>query len=204
MASGKLDGIALGSIAAGTVFVYAGLKGKSVLASIQTVVQGNSPATSPNVNPIKGTGNPNATPLGSANITGSVNGTAIAQDAVKYQGHAYLYGGAPGPNGSSPWDCSSFCNWVLSHDMKIAIPGGSWNPATHGPATGSYLVWAGASRISRSNLSAGDLCVWPTHMGIALNGTQMISALNPSLGTAITTIDNGAPGGEPLSCLRIG
>ena len=35
---------------------------------------------------------------------------------------------------------------------------------------------------------AGDLCVWPTHIGIALGGSQMISALNPSLGTLVTPI----------------
>jgi cell wall-associated NlpC family hydrolase len=199
--AGKLDGTAVGAFVAGTIFVYAGLTGKSVLASIQSVVSGKSPKGLANANPIQGTGNPDAATMSPAAISGSVSGSAIASDAVRYAGHAYLYGGAPGPNGTSPWDCSSFCNWVLSHDMRMSIPGGAWDPSTHGPATGSYLGFG--TGISRSQVAAGDLIVWPTHMGIALNNTQMISALNPGLGTQVTGIENGGPQGESLVCRRV-
>lgn len=198
----KLDGIALGSLAAGTLFVYSGLTGKSVLASVQLIVSGKSPKSLGNSSPIKGTGNPAASAATPGSISGgSVSGAAIAADAMKYVGHAYLYGGAPGPNGTDPWDCSSFCNWVLSHDLRMPIPGGAWNPSGHGPATGSYLGWG--TGINRNQVGAGDLIVWPTHMGIALNNTQMISALNPSLSTEVTGIENGGPQGESLVCRRI-
>lgn len=199
----KLDGTALGAIAVGTLFVYSGITGRSVLASVQTIVSGQSPSKLPNANPINGTGNPNATPVTPGAISGSVNGMAIAQAALRYAGHPYLFGGAPGPNGTNPWDCSSFVNWVLNHDFAVSLPGGAWNPNTHGPNTTSYMGWKGAQTITRANLAAGDLCIWPTHMGIALNNGQMISALNPRLGTQVTTIDGGAPGGESLVCRRV-
>ena len=195
--AGKIDGVAVASIVGGTIFVYAGITGRSALATIKAIVSGKSPTTTGNANPIAGTGNPNATTSGSATISGTVTGTAIAQAATKYVGHAYKYGGAPGLNGTDPWDCSSFVNWVLSHDMHLPIPGGSWNPSNHGPATGSYSSYG--KSIPRANVSAGDLCLWATHVGIALNGSQMISALNEKLGTQITGIENGGPQGEGLT-----
>jgi len=51
-----VDGPAIGAILAGSVFLYAGLTGRSVLASVQAVVQGKSPTTAPVANPIAGTG----------------------------------------------------------------------------------------------------------------------------------------------------
>lgn len=48
----KLNGFALGSIAAGSVFLYAGLTGRSVLASIQAIVQGKAPSTAGKTVPI--------------------------------------------------------------------------------------------------------------------------------------------------------
>lgn len=201
----RIDGIAVASIGAGVIFCYAGITGRSALASIQSLILGKSPSKLATANQISGTGNPNASPDNSATISGgSVNGTAIAQKAVTYQGHAYVYGGAPGANGSGPWDCSSFVNWVLGHDFGLHIPGSPWNPATHGATAADYLGWNGAKTIPRGQVAAGDLCVWSTHIGIALNNSQMISALNPSLGTRITGIENGGPQGESLTCRRIG
>jgi len=200
----KIDGVALATVAIGTLFVYAGITGKSVLASIRAMVTGKSPSLLANMNPINGTGNPNATAVPAGTVTGTGNGAAIASDALKYVGHKYLYGGAPGTNGQNPWDCSSFVNWVLGHDFKMSLPGGvSYDGRTHGPVTGGYMSWSGAHTIPRSSLEAGDLCVWSTHIGIAINGSQMVSALNPSLGTMVTTPENGGPQGETLVCRRI-
>lgn len=198
-----LNGIALGSIAAGALFAYAGVTGKSVLGSIQAMVTGTSPSLLANVNPINGTGNPNALVTTPGTVTGSANGTAIANDALKYSGHSYVYGGAPGNGGQNGWDCSSFVNWVLGHDLGMTLPGGvsKYDGSSHGPVASSYQSFG--TGIPRSAVAAGDLCVWSTHIGIAISNTQMISALNPSLGTAVTGIENGGPQGESLICRRI-
>jgi hypothetical protein len=41
--AGRLDGVALGAIGAGAVFLYAGLRGVSVLKALQNVVRGQAP-----------------------------------------------------------------------------------------------------------------------------------------------------------------
>lgn len=55
MADGGIDGMALGSIAAGGLFLYAAITGKSVLGSVQALIKGGSPSQSPQTNPITGT-----------------------------------------------------------------------------------------------------------------------------------------------------
>lgn len=44
---GEINGVAIGSIAAGAIFVYGGIVGKSPLAALRAVVQGSSPASAP-------------------------------------------------------------------------------------------------------------------------------------------------------------
>jgi cell wall-associated NlpC family hydrolase len=204
MAANRVDMAGLAMLATGAIFAYAGLTGKSVLAELHAIVSGQSPATLGQANPIKGTSNPAATPTAPGAVGGgTASGAVIAQDAMQYVGHKYVYGGAPGQSGANGWDCSSFVNWVLNHDLGMSIPGGTWNPNTHGPNTTSYNGWSGANPIPRNQAGAGDLCCWSTHIGIAINNTQMVSALNERLGTQITGIENGGPQGESLTCRRL-
>src|SRR5215469_1044779 len=207
-----VKGTYLAVAGAGAIILWSGIKGKSWTDVFRQVVSGKSPAALASINAIQNpgfdsTGNPDATGVTPGAVTGSINGAAIANDAMKYVGHPYLYGGAPGPGGNQPWDCSSFVNWVLNHDLISPIPGYSgraWNPNTHGPNTASYLAWTGATVTARSNVDAGVLCIWQTHMGIAINNSQMISALNPHLTTEVTGIEQGGPSGEILVCKRLG
>ncbi len=136
---------------------------------------------------------------------GSSSGSSIAADAMGYKGHCYSYGGSPGTSGKNCWDCSSFCNWVLGHDVGITLPDGDtrYNGTSHGPSTLSYLAFGRAVSGGANAAQAGDLCVWQSHMGIALGGGQMISALNERLGTQVTSIPGGAPGGEVLLVRRV-
>jgi cell wall-associated NlpC family hydrolase len=199
----------------GAIFLWSGIKGYTLSQVLRNVISGQKPSAGfnpknpPNaitgLNLAGGTGNPNAQALSPGSVQGSQNGMTIANDALNYQGHAYQYGGVPGSNGGNSWDCSSFVNWILNHDLMLPIPGypgGQWNPSTHGPNTTSYLAWGAIHHVSRRNASAGDLCVWLTHMGIAINNSQMISALNPKLGTQVTGIETGGPSGEPLIIMR--
>lgn len=51
----QIDGLALGTIAAGSLFTYAGIKGYSIPHAIQALVQGQPPSTGGPANPITGT-----------------------------------------------------------------------------------------------------------------------------------------------------
>lgn len=134
----------------------------------------------------------------------------ISGDALKYAGLGYVYGGT----GTRPgdWDCSSFVSYVLGHDLGLALPGGGhWNaagypPHTHGPVVTDYSSWSGAKPVRSP--AAGDLCCWVGsgtggHIGIAISGTRMISALDSSQGTVITPIRGYGPAGAPLVFRRV-
>jgi len=204
-----ISGIGLAYATAGGVLLWSGIKGETVKQTVAELARGQQPSGT-NQQPVDTTAGPAAASSGGAagGAEPFVTSSAIANDAQGYAGHAYRYGGAPGPSGTGPWDCSSFCNWVLGHDFGMVLPGASqpgYNGATHGPNTLLYLAWGAAKGVSSNPADAqpGDLCVWQTHMGIALGGGQMVSALNESLGTRITSIQGGAPGGEVLFVRRL-
>lgn len=203
-----VSGAGVAYAAAGFTLLWSGVRNATLKDTLTAFLRGQSPAphpTGPVTIGLASTGNASAAPAGGAPGT---TPSAVANDALKYTGHPYLYGGAPGTDGSHPWDCSSFCNWVLGHDLGMTLPGESspgYSGTSHGPNTVSYLAWGGAKTVSNSASAAqaGDLCVWQTHMGIAIGGGQMVSALNESLGTRVTSISGGAPGGEILFVRRL-
>lgn len=208
-----INGPALGALAFGSVFLYSAIKGKSVLASAQAVIQGKSPATVKQTNPITDNTAPDTSNLNQVstlpNAPGSTN-SLIANDALRYEGSGYVWGGAPAGNpknkGIGPHDCSSFANWVVGHDLGMAIPGfkaGTYDGSTHGPTTLSWITFGQHVSGGANAAVAGDILVWQTHMGICIGPGQMISALDPRLGTAVTSISGGAPFGEILSVRRI-
>ena len=187
-----VNGRALASVAVGTLFVWSGMKGWSILGTVGDLVTGkqpNQPVTSP-LTTATGIESLGSAPAGTASVGANAGG--IAGTALQYQGHAYNFGGAPGKDGSKPWDCSSFVNYICAVKLGLPIPGygaGKYDGTSHGPPTGTWAVWSGLSRIGRSEVSAGDIIVWLGHMGIAISNNQMISAQNPADGTRISGID---------------
>ncbi len=143
----------------------------------------------------------NPTAAGTAAGQGIANastGSAIANDALKYEGDGYVYGG---PSEPGKWDCSSFVNYVIGHDLNMPIPGGTWavvcdNGASHGPATPSWMLFG--QPINYGSEKPGDLLVTVEHMGIVIGGGGMISAQDPALGTGISAYGSGFPGGQPV------
>lgn len=133
----------------------------------------------------------------------------IAGAALKYDGAGYVFGGVPS-HGIGSWDCSSFANWSIGNDCKMAIPGypaGSYHGQNHGPVVLDWATWTGATTIHGSP-ERGDICVWAGlgaagHMGIALDATTMISALNHIKGTLKTPIQGFGPRGVAVIFRRI-
>lgn len=188
----KLNGPALSAIAVGTILAWSGIKGWSVLGTVQDIITGHPP-----------TGEKNrliGKVLGRREDTGFVpKGTGdVAGEALKHIGHPYRFGGAPGLNAQNPWDCSSFVNWVVGTKLGRAIPGyapGVYNGSVHGPPTGTWGIWyAGLTSVRREQVVAGDIIVWTQHMGIAINNQQMVNAINPNEGTKVTPIDGHGNG----------
>lgn len=79
----EINGLALGSILAGGTFIYAALKGISVLSAVRSVVSGQSPVNLSNVNPI---GGGSAATSGTAADTPSGSGVTALKNAAKIYG----------------------------------------------------------------------------------------------------------------------
>lgn len=123
---------------------------------------------------------------GSGGAGGSGSSAALASDAEKYQGVRYAWGKAT-PAG---WDCSGMVNWCAGHDLSLQIPGvkGRFDGSSHGP---DVAEWINSPLVHHvAGPGPGVLAAWGPneHMGICLSSTEMISALNPALGTAKTPI----------------
>jgi cell wall-associated NlpC family hydrolase len=193
-------GIYFTALGAGVLLFWSGFKGWGIMSTLQDIIAGKQP-TGPAVNapldPVT------AQSIGQVS-SGIGGGGGIYSDAMQYVGHAYLYGGSPGSSGANPWDCSSFCNWVVSHDLNLAWPGtGRYDGTSHGPPTGQWGAWliAKGMRVSGgiASAQAGDIIVWAGHMGIAAGNGNMVSALNHIEGTKVTPI--AGYGNGPLLCV---
>ncbi|MCL2728808.1 MAG: transglycosylase SLT domain-containing protein [Actinomycetia bacterium] len=140
---------------------------------------------------------------------GVASGASILADAMKFQGHKYVYGGPSNPQGG--FDCSSFVSYILGHDFGMAIPGGSWKNVTggghgHGPTADAYLHWSGAKDKSSQDprkVAAGDLLVWNTHVGFGAGPNKMFSAFDTAKGIIMTPLIGFGPSGEQLKIRQI-
>jgi NlpC/P60 family len=129
----------------------------------------------------------------------------VVSEALKYKGRVpYAYGGAS-PRG---WDCSGFVNWVLGHDLHLTLPGGvrNFDGQGHGPVVMQYVTWSGAQTVK--DPAPGDLVCFAGlgplgHIGFVTGPDEMISALDPKYGTAVTPIKGFGPVGAPISYRRV-
>ncbi|WP_016997829.1 C40 family peptidase [Kocuria atrinae] len=102
------------------------------------------------------------------------NSSASGMVGTAYQGlgGAYVWGGT----GFKAWDCSGFTQWVYAQH-GIDLPRVTWDQFAAGTPT--------------SNPQPGDLVSQNggNHVGIYIGNGQMISALNPSQGTAVHSVN---------------
>lgn len=112
----------------------------------------------------------------SAEIPADVSGAratvlAAAQDGI---GGAYVWGG----KSYKAWDCSGFVSYVF---------------AQAGISLTSYTFQMKNELVPTSNPQPGDIVFSNgyNHVGIYVGNGQMISALNPSQGTQLTSVDGG-------------
>lgn len=96
---------------------------------------------------------------------------AAAQDGI---GGAYVWGG----KSYKAWDCSGFVSYVF---------------AQAGISLTSYTFQMERELVPTSNPQPGDIVFSNgyNHVGIYVGNGQMISALNPSQGTQLTSVDGG-------------
>lgn len=153
-----VSGVAAGTMAAGAVLVWTGLRGGSVLTTVQELVQGKKPAGA-NVRPISvpdlapSVGGAVAT--GGLQVAGSATAAAILAAAASKKGQCYQFGAGHGggdPCASRCTDCSSYVSCVVSaatgHTINMDTGGlsgiGVGVPYAQ-RAPGDIIVWNGGT-----------------------------------------------------------
>lgn len=141
MAGQRVDGIALAAIGAGSLFMYAGIKDKSVLSAIDDVIKGRSPATATSAG--AGLGGTTAATGGSVGGSGPGAGDAPASGSETSFYTAVLKDlGAP----ATPANLMSMYAWGRHEEPGFPpqnVGGNAWNPLNiKNPVTGGFAQYA--------------------------------------------------------------
>lgn len=179
--------------------MWSGLKGKAWTQELQSIIT-TGKSTSAQPYDLSSVQSDALSQLVAQNGGVTSLGDEIASIAEGYAGAPYKWGGYT----ASGWDCSGFVNFVVGTVCGLAIPGygvGQFHSQSHGPVTAQWFVTTLCTTVTSPE--PGDLCCWQTHIGIYVGNGEMISALNASLGTAVTTVSGGAPALEILHYRRL-
>lgn len=157
------SGFGLAAAIGGGVLILSATRNQSVSDTLRALIRGESLAVKPS-------GFIPDTTEGGDVRGGSATGADVAKTAVSYIGVPYSWAHHT-PDG---WDCSGFVTYVLHHDHGLDLPNNVHTVTTQ------FYVWTGAITVPRSSCQAGDLVCWVSHIGIAINNTQMVHA--PGIG----------------------
>ena len=124
--AGGIDGLALGSVAVGSLFLFAAIQGKSITGTLQALVKGQSPSSSPPANQI---------PIA----------TEIANAASSAAGSVTLGGASPVTGGGSAqqvlqqtaaqFGWGSGAQWQALSNVEMEEAG--FNPQARNPRSGA-------------------------------------------------------------------
>lgn len=112
-------------------------------------------------------------------------GAELASFSLKFQGYPYVAGG----NTPAGWDCSGFVQYVFSQ-FGISLPRSSGAQATVGTPVASL-----------ADAKPGDILANGTHAAIYIGNGQVMNAMNPVQGTAVS--DVSVFGGAGYSIRRV-
>ena len=118
---------------------------------------------------------------------GTMTGTGaeLASFSLKFQGYPYVAGG----NTPAGWDCSGFVQYVFSQ-FGISLPRTSGAQATVGTPVASL-----------ADAKPGDILANGTHAAIYIGNGQVMNAMNPVQGTAVSNVS--VFGGAGYSIRRV-
>lgn len=118
-------------------------------------------------------------------MTGTGTGAELASFSLKFQGYPYVAGG----NTPAGWDCSGFVQYVFSQ-FGISLPRTSGAQATVGTPVASL-----------ADAKPGDILANGTHAAIYIGNGQVMNAMSPVQGTAVS--DVSVFGGAGYSIRRV-
>ena len=125
-------------------------------------------------------------------MTGTGTGAELASFSLKFQGYPYVAGG----NTPAGWDCSGFVQYVFSQ-FGISLPHG----ASDQYALCTPVTTAERAPASLADAKPGDILANGTHAAIYIGNGQVMNAMNPVQGTAVS--DVSVFGGAGYSIRRV-
>ncbi len=121
-------------------------------------------------------------PAPAASSSGSGTGSAIANYALQFVGHPYVWGGNSLTNGT---DCSGFVHLVYQHfGYSVARQSGALRSA--------------GRAVSYSEAQPGDIICYSGHVAIYLGGGAIVHASSPKVGIIVS----GNAAYRPIICVR--
>jgi hypothetical protein len=195
MATKGISGPGLAMVAGGAYIIYLGIKGADFLAELRSLAKGQKPSPLSRESSAKGLQGPPSNDLGGPGgdfgggkfggfVEGSsASGRDIANAALSHVGVPYKWGGAS-PSG---FDCSGLVYYVFTREVGV--------PAKGFPrSTAAEIVSPLFHRVSRREITAGDLTWWPGHVGIAINNSEGVYAPSTGRKVQVQQIDRPRPG----------
>lgn len=189
-AQAGVPGLAVMLTAGGALLVYAGLRGVSPLVALREVAAGQTePITT------AGLREPLDTSVGGGVVQASSGAEAagthpeIADGAMRYRSDRYSQALRSRPGYS---DCSSFAAKAM-RAAGINVP--DYN-------TTAFMRWDGLRRVSKSEISRGDLLINHVHMAIALDGATAIGQQNSKRNVATGSFESIMMNTGPWSAYR--
>ena len=122
-----VNGVALGAVAAGAVFVYASVKGKSVLSSVQAIVAGKPPSTAAAANTITGAAYVPAAGAGSA--AAAASGAPVAAAGGSPSGGSNAANQALGKLMAAAYGWGTGAEWTALNNIVMSESGWDANAA---------------------------------------------------------------------------
>ncbi|MES2211432.1 MAG: NlpC/P60 family protein [Chloroflexota bacterium] len=152
-----VDGVAVGVVGVGAFLLWTGVKNVGIVDGLRDITSGRVPTEGPQTPAVPTTSG------GSSSVGANGFGAVIVAGARAQIGKPYKWAKA----GPDSFDCSGLVSYVLINNCGLKI---------RRMYTAEFYVWSGATTVARSEIQPGDLVCWPSHIGIAVGGDQMINA----------------------------
>lgn len=189
--AGGISGTGVAVATVGGLLAYAGFRGVNPFEALREIASGNPPAA---ISPGTSFGtdllnNEAKNAIANASAVSS-SGAVLVTSCSQFSNDKYSQIKRWQPGFS---DCSSFIGKGFK-GIGVTPPGSS--------TTWEYLAWKMTTKISRAQVTAGDLIVNTNHIVLAIDNSRAIGQENPRVNVKVDTIENLMFGTGSFTCLR--
>jgi|SRR5690606_15756706 len=186
--AGQISPLHLAMAAGGGVLIYAALQDMTPVEALKELVSGKKPKPVEEKQSSLTGGSSSGGGAQAASVGTSGANNALVKAAEKYLGVPYRWGGAS----KSGVDCSGLVVLAFQDAYGVTPP-----RTTYGQEP-----WKELTKVSRSDLSPGDLVFWPGHVAIYVGAGKVIHAPGTGKKVKYADIEYAGPTKNPSSYRR--